>query len=310
MSAKRIIASAEERPRTDETIRLRDRKRQLNVIYFIDSDKTRSFTLSLKAFYGLGAASLTIILWALLSMQLIYSLSRSNDGQNLQIQTLLTTIFDYQTRYDQVFERAYPAAPKTETANTLQANELDANEELRIVATDQEEIPLAEQGPRIISKETAEAQAKTPKAPKAAQDVANSTLPVMESPSISTSKAGVNVKFGIRNAPGMERSQGLLWGVAAFEKPDGSLEYVSAPEGIPMDDHGQPKNLDRALRFNIRFFKSKDLTFKKPLTQASVFKELTIYLRNLSGQQTEQTVTAKETRQIKASSGNNNPDTL
>lgn len=84
------------------------KKRKLNIVYFLDSSKSKSFQISLRTALFLVAAILGIQIWALGSIF-------TNSKNVLQIQLLSSenknlrkSLFDYQTRYDGAYAAAYP----------------------------------------------------------------------------------------------------------------------------------------------------------------------------------------------------------
>ncbi|MFW7382013.1 MAG: hypothetical protein ACOH5I_24620 [Oligoflexus sp.] len=85
-----------------------ERARFLNVIYFIDSNRTHTFQLKLKWSLAIAATVASLILWSFMSTFLLIHESRESTSKSQRIRGLLATIFNYQTRYDHVYERSYP----------------------------------------------------------------------------------------------------------------------------------------------------------------------------------------------------------
>jgi len=84
------------------------RKQILNVIYFVDSKKTRSFKLTLGAVRLILIALAVVLVWSLTSAVTIIYMTNARNNDAARIRTFLATVFDYQSRYDAVFEKAYP----------------------------------------------------------------------------------------------------------------------------------------------------------------------------------------------------------
>ena len=114
-------------PRDRVTIKPRSpRKRLLNIIYFIDSKRTRTLQISLKT-AGLSVGILAVmIVWSLVASGLLVNELLVNNHLRDHTRRLLSNIFNYQTRYDNVYERAYPdqSAGNAEIAN----NEKDSKD--------------------------------------------------------------------------------------------------------------------------------------------------------------------------------------
>ena len=293
---KRALSSSWEQQRGEQAVRKVDRKRLLNVIYFIDSERTRSFKLSLGAFYTLMGVAVTLVLWFFLSIQLLVSGGQRAFYQTFRVKSLMATIFDYQTRYDQVYEKAYPVegTPGDQATQNIVAKEEDPREEdFKVV--DQEEIPLAMSAKSFAPQQMAAKTAPVVPVPvskpafsEPSKEV-QAILPRIEETALGAVGKEVRVKFAIRNPPGIERSHGFLWGVATFEKADGSKLFVTSPEGMQLDATGKVLALDKALRFNIRYYKAKSLSFRR-LSAEGTLKQVQIFLGNSEGGQTSQTV--------------------
>jgi len=87
-------------------ISLKDRK--FNLVYFVDSNKSRSIQFSLRSCLALGFTMVIIVLsciygviWGMTQAQKFAALSNDN-------KMLRKTLFDYQSRYDGVYAVAYP----------------------------------------------------------------------------------------------------------------------------------------------------------------------------------------------------------
>jgi hypothetical protein len=92
----------------DEDPILPGRKRQLNVIYFIDSSKTHTLTMSLNQFRWVLVFFLILLLWSGISIAIVAGLQVEKSSLKQRLQVALSTVFDYETRVDNVFELAYP----------------------------------------------------------------------------------------------------------------------------------------------------------------------------------------------------------
>lgn len=91
------------------------RKRKLNLIYFVDSARTKSLSIPLGRLKVLIACQLFLLAWSVGSIGAIVWLLRGKIELRTQLEDSLTTIFEYESRYDRVYDIAYPADMKPDT---------------------------------------------------------------------------------------------------------------------------------------------------------------------------------------------------
>jgi hypothetical protein len=84
------------------------RKRRLNVIYFVDSARTRSFSVPIGRLNVLLFGFLALLTWSVASVALLVWLGQDRREVSERLHTALATIFEYEQRNDQVYEMAYP----------------------------------------------------------------------------------------------------------------------------------------------------------------------------------------------------------
>jgi hypothetical protein len=89
-------------------------QRRLSIIYFIDSAKTRSFSIPLGRLNVLLALIFLIFSWSIASIFVIGWLGQEQLALSARLRASLATIFDYQSRFDNVYELAYPPASHTQ----------------------------------------------------------------------------------------------------------------------------------------------------------------------------------------------------
>ena len=81
--------------------------KNLNIIFFVDANRTRRFQLSIKQLIGISVLFFATTLWAILSIFYIYRFYTKDGEQFTRITELQTAIFNYQTRYENIYEKAY-----------------------------------------------------------------------------------------------------------------------------------------------------------------------------------------------------------
>lgn len=85
------------------------RKRKLNLIYFVDSARTKSLAIPLLQLKILGAMLFLLVAWSIASTAAIGWLLVEKTDLAHRLQASLATVFDYESRYDGVYDIAYPA---------------------------------------------------------------------------------------------------------------------------------------------------------------------------------------------------------
>jgi hypothetical protein len=84
------------------------RRRRLNVIYFVDSARTRSFSMPLFGLNFIALALIGLVGWSVLSIGLLMWMADGRAEDLARMKSALATVFEYETRYDDVYEKAYP----------------------------------------------------------------------------------------------------------------------------------------------------------------------------------------------------------
>lgn len=262
-------------PKSNLSSRITKRKKYLNVIYFIDSDKTRSFKLPLNIAYTFLSGGIFLGLWLFTSMACLYLDQKKIGADKAQIQNLLSVIFQYQTRYDEIFEIAYEGLNSPATAK------IDKTVEAPPVAKQ----PIKEEIVEKAETTPAPAPEPTPEAAVAEEGTAANGGFAVQIENMKEHLYGneLQASFDIRNSQGSQKASGFIWGVAKVEKEDGKIVYLTSPTSVNVDQEGEAKNVAQAYKFSIKFFKSKTLTFALPNAAGSV-KEISVYVSDSEGQ--------------------------
>jgi len=88
------------------------RDRQFNLIFFVDAARTRTVRMKLLSVQLLLGFVAIVFVWAIASIFLIGALAEDRREIAAELRTTLGTLFAYQTRYDGVYELAYPDSAK------------------------------------------------------------------------------------------------------------------------------------------------------------------------------------------------------
>lgn len=245
-----------------------ERQRQLNVIYFVDASKTHSFRVPLKTGLWLTGALAGIVLWSFIGSFILLREALVANSQGERIRNLLDTVFQYQTRYDNVYDKAYPR---------------DMHE--RKFPSDAEPDAVAEGDNPATQENEADIELAAKTAPKdqpdgvGSQNVAHVDFPVEIAEIKATWKPSLlQVTFNMRNNRKPDLSSGTLWGIATYQA-DGETakRYVTAPLDIQLTEDGETASFRGGYRFSIRYFNSRTLLFPAPPVAGS-FKVLRIFI--------------------------------
>jgi hypothetical protein len=300
-----------------------NRKPILNVIYFVDSSKTRSFKIPLNTL-RLGIAAIAVVaVWSVgsfFAMTYFLSEQRQND---LRARKYLAAIFEYQSRYEKVFEKAYPDQKRKAEPALVASEKTDAplTKTAAAKAPALAVAPVAPEAPAQTSSTTnggTTLSAKNaPEAPSKPLTDPNAPVATEASDTNSDKTAAANPKqnvriketkykyvgdtlvlsFAIYNELKNEKADGYIWGVAKFTQDDGESTYVGAPSGISVDKDGVVSAPNASYKYSIKFYKAKILDFAVPTSARGQFTEIELVLMDKNGEKSSYKlpVTAKYT---------------
>lgn len=218
------------------------RKKTLNIIYFVDSSRTRSLKIPL------GRAQLTLFLalgtmvWAVGSAMLLAQAHKDNDGLTRSLRASMATVFEYETRYDGVYEIAYPgkgaqgdealiaaASPEREAKEKAEINAAAAEAAKEVLAADSTEpVPVAKEretpASRAAAKEAARLAAK-----EAAKELAAQKALAKEEAAREAAAQKLAAKEAAKEAAKMAAEEKLAAKEAAAEAAkDAALQKLAA----------------------------------------------------------------------------------
>lgn len=242
----------------------RERQRFINIIYFIDSNRTRFFKVPLMTAYWAAGLAIFLVLWSCFGTGLLIReswLAREGSGKT---RLLLDALFQYQTRYDEVYEKAYAKDAVDQKIATLTKKKKQS----------------------LAAKTLPEGSAKPDK--QAASDQGATEFPIsLENVKSRLRENELQVSFDIRNNTKPNLASGNLWGVAKFvSDADQSISYISSPMNVPMNAKGESPDYKGGYAFSIRYFKARTISFFTPADAKGAFREVRIYLANDQGYKT------------------------
>lgn len=248
--------------------------------------------MSVGAVYAIIATLAILLVWSFVSTLLLYQEAEVAAYRQQRITHLLATIFSYQQRYDAIYERSYPTAPKT-VAGTLdkiskEAEAFGTNEPLPVKtasATKKPEAkaqakPAAKASPSAAEQKSAAlAQLENPAA-KDQQPPAPAAKPfaaVLEAiAATAKDQKSVDVAFSIRNSMKPQRAIGYVFAKATFEV-DGKEVIRTAPAGPNFAQVDKPIRA-RGYKFSIRSFTRKNITLSYPSGSAAKLTKLELLM--------------------------------
>ena len=273
---------------------LAQRGRHLNIVYFVESARTHSIRISLAQARWILAISTGVVLWAMISIVWIASLDSILGQTRGYLQTALSNIFEYQVKYDHVFDAAYPeeetpgyyAEGSHLSSNNPVIEEASAKQASKVgfVQKAAEAIPVAPVQAAVASEVGATPKPQDVVVPPAAAlpSGVNDKLLLTH---IKLSQRGHNLTmvFDVTNSNQKKKAEGYIWAVLELPSIEGKSTFVGAPEHARFDSVGKIINPSSAYRFSIQRFKKKDFQFKISSNDRVKIASAKIYYSSLSG---------------------------
>ncbi len=278
-----------------------ERRRFLNVIYFIDSNRTHTFKLSLQSAIVVASVLAGLLIWSIIGSYLLIDTSLASRQKNERIRSLLGTIFSYQTRYDEVYERSYPdlsvgqlVADNPNTGQEAEPNEAKTTHN-QVVSTDTS--TTENQASTKTGKSTG--SSKISLAAKAAPGNSEGSFGNTKSASVKQPPIGIEdvetkdnegsmeFSFSLRNLASPELASGYVIGVGKFIDEAGSATTILSPPEVKPDEKIPIYSLSKNHRFSIRYYKKKTLQFDKPEAKKGQFQNVKIVIGDGDGNRKE-----------------------
>lgn len=247
------------------------RERQLNIIYFVDANKTRSIKLSISKAKLIGSLLVLTISWAFLATGILFYSSDRVDNLEVKLSQSLGVIFDYQVKYEDTYEKAYPFTP-TKKAKAPPIS----------VASNKAE-------PKKTTKSSNVAQTKpaTALAAKLATPALDKPLVSIEEAKVDYENPELKVRFALRNNQSPKRATGYVFGTAKFVSDAGVTSFLVSPRGIKAGSDGAVANPKSGYAYRIRYYKAKTMSFQPPKGVAGKFVQVSLSLVGSDGQQSD-----------------------
>lgn len=284
------------------------RERHLNIVYFVDSARTHSIRVNLSHARWVLAGAVGLTIWAVMSLAWILSLGRILDTTRNHLSTALASVFDYQVKYDKIFDVAYPDASLNgyyAEGSHLSANNPTTTNDVRpaekpaaAVAVKEAAVPAMATSvtavgqpaaaTAVVAPPTSETAAVTPAQASAAQSSVASLD--IRKPLLKKSGDKLSLEFDMINRETKNKSEGYVWAIVNVKLADGSQKSIVAPTSARLNKTGSVDNHASAYRFSIQRYKKKEFGFILPTADESAITEVKIVYSDLSGKDRHESI--------------------
>lgn len=268
----------------DDTDKTKPRKQFLNIVYFVESSRTRTLKIPMGRVHVLLFCALTLLGWSVASAAIISVLV--NDRAELvgNLKQTMQTVFEFESLYDGVYERAYPSG-KSQTSKTIAAasnqngssnhsgqsthsksaaassetpSKQVANEEKPVeVAKQEQPKPITAAPTKSATTSVEPATEENKVSPPSGKNVDVR----VSNPVVKTTQDRLKLTFDLTNKNGSEKSEGYIWATAEFKTESGDVHVLKAPLSIDANSKGDITDHRRASFFSIRRFKRNEFSF-------------------------------------------------
>lgn len=253
-----------------DTDKTKPRKQFLNVVYFVDSSRTKTLKIPMSRVYLMLFCALLLVGWAISSTAVISLLVKDRTDLALSLRQSMQTIFDFESLYEGVYETAYPAG-KLQSSKVV----LTGEKEKVVVTPVEAKKPAAPEPAAKPVEKVAEKTApvkpveKAPPAPaqpiekqaEAKTATGTNVEVVISNPVVKTTMDKLNLTFDLTNKDEAGKTEGYLWATAEFKTDAGDTHILKAPMAVAVNAKGEISDHKRASYFAIRRFKRNEFSF-------------------------------------------------
>ena len=249
----------------------RQRTRQLSIIYFVDAARTHTLTITLGRLRLLGGAIFCLFLWSIGSVFLAVHFAQKQVQLQTRLKQALSSIFEYETHDEQVFDVAYPPVSTTPVPAALVeasvagvppsvAQQTSPVAPVLAVGLSQAGVPAGK--PAVLPNDTASSAIKpVPPANKAAPGAPEPVQVLLGKVQFESTQDGLDLQMELTNKSSSRRVEGYIYAVAEFVSDQGEHLFISSPKGLKADAAGTVFTPQKSARFGISRFKDKRFRF-------------------------------------------------
>ena len=264
----------------ENTDKTKPRKQFLNIVYFVESSRTRTLKIPMGQVHVLLFCALVLVGWSIASTAIISLLVSDRAELVGNLKQTMQTVFEFESLYDGVYERAYPSgklqSSKTVAGTSNQSGQVNSSAQ----TANQKSVAVSENITKQAANETKQVEVTKQEPPKQKEaSVTPSAIPVAEekkvdssggknvevtvsNPVVKTTENRLNLTFDLTNKNGSEKSEGYLWATAEFKAESGEVHILKAPLSIDANSKGEITDHRRASFFAIRRFKRNEFSFE------------------------------------------------
>ena len=253
--------------------------KNLNIIFFVDANRTRRFQLSIKQLIGISVLFFATTLWAILSIFYIYRFYTKDGEQFTRITELQTAIFNYQTRYENIYEKAYsidePFQPIDE--NTIDRESIETDTTTTSEKSTKPRKELAE-----LTKDRV--NDKNPKISKKAEtpDAELDNIQITSIKTVRSDKdATFTVWYSIKNKDTSNRAVGYVVGNAYLISENGDQTVLQSPENWL--NTAEYESFSKKHRYKIKRFKRTNMIFQLPQSKKGFISKVDLIVISKNG---------------------------
>lgn len=275
------------------------RERHLNIVYFIDSSRSHSVRINLTAARWILAGTVGLALWSLLSVGWIISLDLILDKTRGHLNTTLTSLFNYQVKYDKIFDVAYPEnsthgyyaeGSHLPNNNPIANDPTPATEKKPAATTPAPNVAAkAENSPAPTSTSTPVATTAAATAAPTSNQAASTAFSIdIKKPTLTLDSGNILLTFDIFNKDPKVKAEGYIWAIGTLQLADGSTKTIVAPSHAKLGSSGDVSTFSTTYRFSIQRYKLKDFSFAAPAGEGWKLTHLKIVHVDLHGKQKQE----------------------
>lgn len=274
----------------------------LNIIYFIDTNKTRTLRISFIWVCCFVILLLGLLIWSAISLILIKNILQQKAYLSKKLKIRLANILQYQIKYEDIYEKAYQPLNISNIQQTQQSiTSIKTDSETNTTSISSSSIPST----NTFANNSDSSNISTPSQNKkfsinsqpSIKNNKNDTLALetnkftvipIESIKVDNLNIKVDIQdikywindsnlvvsFIIKNNKNNDKANGYLWGIATYSTKDNKEINVFTPKNI-LYDNDTIMNPEVTFKYSIKYFKHKSIEFEKPNT-AGFFKSFKI----------------------------------
>lgn len=227
--------------------------------------------------YAIVTSLVLTLLWSFIATGLLISSYQNNSQQTQKTQDLLVTIFNYQTRYDRVYERTYPEHSQINIASQTKPVVNSNNPIQEVNENSEKEVEKLTLSAKPLEKPKREAASALPE--NKIEKSTNTVDPIkVDRYKITQVDDQLILEFSIKNQTRPSKASGYVIGFAKYISINGETYNVSSPPGVLTTKSINRWSLPRNNRFSIRYYTSKKLVFKVPNRKGGSFESIKIHI--------------------------------